>query len=267
MKRSIIIQAIPVLTLLMLSGCGTRGSSPEASSQTVTSQNAPQAPEAPALPSKPVAPKRAQQDRPKHAVTQPPSGPKQPAATPPSSQPQQVVPVPKPVVVNAGTVIDVTVDQLLSSKTNKPGDKFDASVASPVVVADSVIIPTGAKVSGTVTAAESAGKMTGNASLGLRLDSVTVNGMTYNVKTSAFEKAGEGRGKRTGIGAAIGGAAGAIIGAITGGKKGAAIGAGAGAGAGTVGAVLTGNRDIEIAAETELKFTLSQDITINRQID
>jgi hypothetical protein len=265
MKRSIRIQAVTLLTLLTLSGCGGRSSAPEASSSTSpteASQNGPQAP----APSKPVAPKRTQQERPKRAVAPVPA-PKQEAATPSSSQPQTVAPAPKSVVVSSGTVLDVTVDQPLSSQANKQGDRFDASLASPIVVANSVIIPTGAKISGTVTAAQSAGRATGSASLGLSLDSVVVKGVTYNIRTSAVEQVGGGRGKRTGIGAAVGAAAGAIIGAIAGGKKGAAIGAGAGAGAGTVGAVLTGNRDIEIPAETHLKFTLSEPVAINSEVD
>jgi hypothetical protein len=169
--------------------------------------------------------------------------------------------------VQSGTVIEITVDQNLSSATAKPGDRFDASVASPIVVGDVVAIPAGANVSGTVTTAQSAGRVSGSAALGLQLDSVTVRGTTYNLQTAAFEETGGGRGKRTITGTAIGAAAGAVIGAIAGGKKGAAIGAGTGAGAGTAGAVLTGDRDITIPAETRLGFTLSQPVTIRIRAD
>jgi hypothetical protein len=60
----------------------------------------------------------------------------------------------------------------------------------------------------------------------------------------------------------VGAAAGAVIGAIAGGGKGAAIGAGAGAGAGATGAALTGERDVELPAETKVNFELSQPLTI-----
>ena len=57
----------------------------------------------------------------------------------------------------------------------------------------------------------------------------------------------------TGVGAAIGG--------LAGGGKGAAIGALAGAAAGTVGS-MTGNRDIELPAESALTFKLDQPLTL-----
>jgi hypothetical protein len=169
---------------------------------------------------------------------------------------------PKPIVVDAGTAISVTVDQSVSSKTSNPGDHFDASLAAPVMVGEKQVIPSGAKARGTVTVAKSAGKFKGNAELGVTLASVTVNGETYSVRTSSVMEAGKGRGKRTAIGAGGGAAVGAIIGAIAGGGKGAAIGAGAGAGAGTAGAVFTGNRDITIAPETKLTFKLKEPLEI-----
>jgi outer membrane lipoprotein SlyB len=94
------------------------------------------------------------------------------------------------------------------------------------------------------------------------LDSVRINGERYPIKTTSITEVGKGRGKRTGIGAGGGAVVGGIIGAIAGGGKGAAIGAGAGAGAGAVGAGFTGDRDIEIDAETKLRFTLRQSIEV-----
>ena len=96
----------------------------------------------------------------------------------------------------------------------------------------------------------------------MTLDSITINGRSYAVKTSSVTEAGKGRGKRTAIGAGGGAAVGAIIGAIAGGGKGAAIGAGAGAGAGTAGAAFTGERDVTIAPETRLSFRLKEPLEI-----
>jgi hypothetical protein len=169
---------------------------------------------------------------------------------------------PKPIVVEAGTAISVTVDQSVSSKTSNEGDHFDASLAAPVMVGEKQVIPSGAKARGTVTVAKSAGKFKGHAELGVTLDSVTVNGHEYSVQTSSVVEAGKGRGERTAVGAGGGAAVGAIIGAIAGGGKGAAIGAGAGAGAGTAGAAYTGNRDITIAPETKLAFKLKEPLEI-----
>jgi hypothetical protein len=191
-----------------------------------------------------------------------------PASTPESAttsgekKATELARAPKPIVVDAGTVIAVRIDQPLSSKTNNPGDRFDASVAAPVVVGDRQVIPSGARASGTVTVAKSAGRFKGHAALGLTLDSITVNGQTYQIQTTAVKEAGKGRGKRTAVGAGGGAAAGAIIGAIAGGGRGAAIGAAAGAGAGTTGAAFTGKRDIMLPAETRLSFKLTQPLEI-----
>jgi hypothetical protein len=126
------------------------------------------------------------------------------------------------------------------------------------------VIPSGAQVSGTVTTAKSAGRFNGKAELAVSIDSVVVNGRTYQIETATVNETGGNRLKRTGIGAGVGAGAGAIIGALAGGGKGAAIGAGAGAGAGasTAGAALTGNRDITIPAESKLDFSLSQPVEI-----
>jgi hypothetical protein len=171
-------------------------------------------------------------------------------------------PRPQPIVVPAGTAIEITVDQSVSSKTNNAGDRFVASLAAPVLVNGRQVIPAGASASGTVTVSKSAGRFSGNAELALTLDSVTVDGKTYDLQTSTFSETTEGRGKRTAIGTGVGAAAGAVIGAIAGGGKGAAIGAGAGAGAGTAGAALTGDRDVTFPAETRINFELSQPVSI-----
>jgi hypothetical protein len=250
-RRSTLVRYFAVAALLTTYGCsGTPSTSeptapkeaPQSTTETSPPPSAsPQQTARPTPSAKPVARK--------------PATPKEePARTPEQQQ----------IVVEDGTVIEVTIDQSLSSKTNKPGDHFDASVVSPVVVGDVVAVPAGAKASGTITAAESAGRVKGSAALGMRLDSVTVRGVTYKIQTSTFEETGGGRGKRTAIGAGAGAAAGAVIGAIAGGGKGAAIGAGTGAGAGTAGAILTGERDITVPAETRVGFKLSEPVTIRK---
>jgi hypothetical protein len=172
---------------------------------------------------------------------------------------------PKPIVVDAGTKIAVTADQSVSSKTSNAGDFFDVSIAEPVVVGDKVVIPKGAKATGTVTDAKSAGKFKGNAAITMTLSSVTVHGEEYRLKTTEVTESGKGRGKRTAVGAGGGAAVGAIIGALAGGGKGAAIGAGAGAGAGTAGAAFTGDRDITISPETRLTFKLREPLEVKKK--
>ena len=168
-------------------------------------------------------------------------------------------------MVKAGNKIVITADESVSSKTSNSGDHFDASIAEPVVVGDRVVIPKGAKATGTVIDAKSAGKFKGNAAITVTLRSVTVHGEEYRLKTTEVTESGKGRGKRTAVGAGGGAAVGAIIGALAGGGKGAAIGAGAGAGAGTAGAAFTGDKDITIAPETKLTFELQEPLEVRKK--
>jgi hypothetical protein len=179
-----------------------------------------------------------------------------------ASSGSSAAPAPKPIVVDSGTPIVVTVDQTVSTKAANPGDPFDVSLAEPVMDGDRQIIPKGAKAVGVITDAKSAGRVKGGAVLAVSLDSITVRGESYDIHTNVVQETGKGRGERTAIGAGGGAAVGAIVGAIAGGGKGAAIGAGAGAGAGTAGAVFTGNREIEIRAETRLNFKLTDPLEI-----
>lgn len=198
--------------------------------------------------------------------TQSPSSAQPGAASPAgsASATQSAPPAPAPPVdVETGTVLPVTIDQAISSKDNASGDRFEASLAAPVVVNGREIIPGGAKVTGTVMLAHSAGRFKGNASLSVTLSSITVHGKTYEIQTTAHTENTKGRGERTAIGTGGGAAVGALIGAIAGGGKGAAIGAGAGAGAGVAGAALTGNRDIVFPAETKIEFRLKKPLEIS----
>ena len=181
-----------------------------------------------------------------------------PAAASAPTQP----PAPAPIVIEAGKVITVSLDQSISTKDNSSGDRFEASLAEPVTVDGRTVIPTGARATGTIVQAQSAGRVKGGSILALTLDGITIHGQKYSIETSQFEEAGKGRGKRTVVGGGGGAALGAIVGALAGGGKGAAIGALAGGGAGTAGAAFTGKRDITLPAETRLHFKLTHRLTI-----
>ena len=172
---------------------------------------------------------------------------------------------PKPLVVPADTVISVVLDQSISSKTSKSGDKFTATVESPVEVEGKVAIAKGARAEGIVKDAKAAGRFKGGAALALELTNITVKGKDHEIQTSSAAMSSKGKGKRTATMVGGGAAGGAAIGAVAGGGKGAAIGALIGAAAGTGGAGLTGNRDITLAAETPLEFKLLQPVSIKQK--
>ena len=172
-------------------------------------------------------------------------------------------PAPKPIIVSADTPIAVVLDEAISSKTATPGQTFSATVEEPIEAEGKVAIPKGARATGVVKDAKSAGRFKGGALLDLTLTKVEINGKEYEIKTSAPTLSSKGKGKRSAALIGGGAVAGALIGALAGGGKGAAIGAAVGAGAGTGGAAFTGNRDITLDAETPLTFKLTEPLEIH----
>jgi hypothetical protein len=184
-----------------------------------------------------------------------------PGMTPGGGAPN-AAPAPEPIVLLFGTDLVVTVDQKLSSKTNHSGYTFLATVARPVTVDGTTAIPKGASVTGKVIIAKEKGKIKGEGQLAIALTSITVRGQNYPMQTGTLDSTVKGKGKRTAATTGGGAAGGALIGGLAGGGKGAGIGALVGAAGGLVGGALTGNKQIEIPAESPLAFTLSKSLTL-----
>jgi len=179
------------------------------------------------------------------------------AAPPPLPKPE-----PQPIVVPSGTVLTVTTSQALGSKESHAGQTFLATLAQPVSIEGTPALPKGATVSGTVVSANAKGKIKGQGELSLSLSSISVGHHTYPIKTAVLSSTVKGKGKRTAATTGGGAAGGALIGGIAGGGKGAGIGALVGAGAGFIGGAATGNKQIEIPAESALSFTLTSPLTL-----
>src|SRR5579864_3874738 len=140
----------------------------------------------------------------KSADQQAPGGPDATASSSPSAAESAKSAVkralePKPLVVPADTVISVVLDQTISSKTAHSGDKFSATIESPVDIGGKVAIPKGARADGVVKDAKAAGRFKGGASLALELTSITVSGRDYEVQTSGASMSSKGKGKRTAV--------------------------------------------------------------------
>jgi hypothetical protein len=176
-----------------------------------------------------------------------------PAPTPPS----------QPVILPAGMVLSVRINETVGSKTSKTGDKFTASIAQPVVIRGQTVIPAHSTAAGVVEQAQQGGKIKGSSALALRLTSITVKGIVYPVSTGSFLQEGKGKGSRTAKAGGGGAAAGALIGGIAGGGKGALIGTAVGAGTGVAGSAFTGNKELTIPAESILQFKLAQPLRLS----
>jgi hypothetical protein len=125
-----------------------------------------------------------------------------------------------------------------------------------------VILPKGTPVDGVVDESHRRGHFKGASVLELRLTSLTLNGTRYPLETHDLERTKKGKGKRSA--GLIGGGAGLgmLIGGIASGGTGLLIGGLAGGGAGTAAAGLTGNRDLDIPAESIVRFRLADDLTL-----
>jgi hypothetical protein len=168
------------------------------------------------------------------------------------------------ITVPEGTVLEVRLNDTLSSKSSQPGENFSGVIAAPVEIDGKVAIPKGADVGGTVVDAKPLGKFKGGAKLQIEVNSVSFGGNSYNVETSSVARTAKGKGKRSAVMIGGGAGLGALIGGLAGGGKGAAIGALVGAGAGTGGAYFTGNKDVVIPAEAILSFKLEKAIEVKQ---
>ncbi len=170
---------------------------------------------------------------------------------------------PDPVTVPESTDLHVTLNNAVASNVSRPGDHFEATLSQPVVVNGNTVIPEGAQATGLVVDARQSGRLRGRARLQLALETVNVNGSSYQIHTASDVRVG-GKHKHRDL-VLIGGGAGGgmLIGAIAAGGKGALIGGPIGAGVGTAAVLITGKKDIRLPAETPLTFELAQPVAIN----
>jgi hypothetical protein len=175
-------------------------------------------------------------------------------------------PTPRVFTVRAGTRITISTAKTLSTKTDKDGERFVASLARPIVDDDWVIAKRGALVEGVVVNSDPGGRVKGRASMTVRLRSLQLaDGSTVELSSSSYTKVARGAKKKDAMKIGIGAGIGAAIGAIAGGGKGAAIGAGAGGGAGTGLVLATRGDPAVIPSESQLTFRLQSPITVTKR--
>jgi hypothetical protein len=177
-----------------------------------------------------------------------------PTPTPPT-QPRQVE-------VPASSTLTVRMIDGVDSSVNSAGEIFHASLESPLVVDNDVVVPRGADIYVRLVSASSAGRMKGKSELHLELVKMEFQGRSYPLVSSTYSITGSSRGKNTAAKVGGGAAFGAIIGAIAGGGKGAGIGAGVGAAGGAIYQGATKGKQVKIQAETRLDFQLDQPVTV-----
>jgi hypothetical protein len=167
----------------------------------------------------------------------------------------------KTLELPVGTELSVRTEETIDSGKAAEGQTFAADVTNDVLDANGdVVIPRGSNAQIVIRSATKGGKIRGASDLVLDLQSVSIDGRSYQISTADMSQKGRdgiGANKRTGEFTGGGAALGAIIGAIAGGGKGAAIGAASGAGAGAVTQIVT-RGSIKVPSESVLTFKLDR---------
>lgn len=184
------------------------------------------------------------------------------------------------VNVPNGAVIPLRMDTYLSSDNSRVGDRFTATVFRPVVMDRRVIIPSGAKVEGHVTAVDRAERGSKAGTIAIAFDrliypngySMPIDGTLTTLDDAARRSIenvdeedridGGSRTRKAVVFIGGGAGAGAVIGAVTGGAKGAAVGAGLGAVLGTIGVLVSKGEKAEVKPGTEFGLRVERDFSL-----
>ena len=182
------------------------------------------------------------------------------AQTKPRMKRRTTTRTPVAALVPVGTDLKVRINDTLSSKDSRIGDRFTATVINPSRFDE-------ARLNGHISSIQKSGKIKGRTSMNLAFDSVELRdgrkGTLHGYVTRVY---GEGSGradneggvesgsrtnqtvKRAGIGATVG----AIVGGIAGGGKGAAIGLIIGGAGGAGSLAVNGSKELKIESGTEM---------------
>ena len=206
----------------------------------------------------------------------------QEAGAPAASSAAVVGPVYATYTLPQNTYIRLRMNQTISSGTARAGDRFTATVITPVYASGIEVIPAGATVEGRVTTSVRAQTRGREGQLALAFDTLVLPDGSKKQLDGALsdmqdEKGGEvdsengvsgrdssDRNVKTIGGGGIGGA---ILGGVLGGGKGAAIGGAIGAGAGVAGVMVTKGHEAVIKGGSELGLNTSVPIEFSVRAD
>ena len=167
----------------------------------------------------------------------------------------------EPVVVPAGTLLVLRLQDSLSSHETPVGAAFSSEVVQEVSVDGRVAVPVGSVVRGHVVDARPAKKIGGRAILSLAFDEVETPQATAGISARLAET---GKSEAAKDAAIIGGSTigGAILGEAVDKGEGGTVGAIVGGIAGAVGALKTKGKPVELAAGSTLSITLESPVTL-----
>ncbi len=193
----------------------------------------------------------------------------QQAPPPPPAQgvPQAAPPVryaPTTITLPAGMWVTVRLNERLSSDHNQTGDAFTGTLLEPIVANGLLIARRGETVTGIVTEAQKAGRVSGVSHLKLELTGIQLaDGRQIQVKTKLIDRRGNTSYGRDAFAIGATTATGAAIGAGVNGGVGAGVGAAAGLVVSTIGVLFTRGRATVVGPETPMTFSMETPITLD----
>jgi hypothetical protein len=181
------------------------------------------------------------------------------------------------VEIDEGTRICLQLNDYLSTKLNREGDAFTATVTEPVYLNEHQVLPKGSIVTGSISRIIRPGRFRGKAVMNLLFQSIKLpGGKPIPIVASLARVDPEGNAGTGSEGAVVGersvgkdagrvakpGLASTGIGALIGGARGAAIGAGVGAAVGLATVFATRGKDLEMRRGSTLDITLDRPLQI-----
>jgi hypothetical protein len=173
-------------------------------------------------------------------------------------------------------------NQTVNSGTSRAGDRFQATVVTPVYASGVEVVPAGSIVEGRVISASPARTRGREGQLAVQFETVVVPDGTRHQLEGAVtelqdiragkvdaenEVSGNSSDKRNVAYVGGGTVGGAVLGGAIGGGKGAGIGAIIGAGAGVAGVMLTKGNEAELRSGTEIGMVTVRPITFTVRAD
>jgi hypothetical protein len=187
----------------------------------------------------------------------------------------------QPGVIPEDTILHMRMNDSLSSKTSRVGDRFTATVTEPVIIDGKVAIPAGATVQGRVTQVNAARRMNKGGAIAVEFEEISLpNGLSTKIDGALTSddpdiqkqiddenRVSGGKSKDTAIFVGQSGAIGAVLGAITGGGKGAMVGGAVGAGVGLASVLFSKGEDASVPSGTPFGIRLKQALPVPDDVD
>jgi hypothetical protein len=128
---------------------------------------------------------------------------REPAATgkPAGADKKEAAPQWREVVLPAGTTLPVALDTSVGSDTSRVEDRVTAHITKAIVVEGVTALPEGSSVSGVVTDATRAGKVSGTSRVAVRFHSLTPaqTDERYDIATSTVARSGPSEKKKDAV--------------------------------------------------------------------